>query len=1372
MSEQPENLINDFDKLVSLVGRKPMVKFLLNNKQYHGLWDTGSMVSLLSKRWFSKQFPNHPILSLTDVMQSPENKSIKLKAANNSDLTIEGVAMLDFKLPSVPDHVTVPFLITSGELVEPIIGFNLIQHVVENWSLNADVLPLVLKASLPSIENNVATVIELIKNKTAVNREFSVFPVTKNVQIPPNTIVSVKCRVKDGNLKGPVMFTPSDEVVGIDIPPMVFEGDDNLKVLVRNMGEDDLFLDSSDEIGSVCCVSVLPPEGMVCDRVDGVCGKVDGICGKVESVSSKVCEKVEDEVSEWLPPVDLGHLSSEERESVEKVLIEFSDVFSKDSDDIGCIKNFQMDIKLTDDIPVHVPYRRIPKQLVSEVKDYVNKLLMNGWIQPSDSPYSSPMVCVRKKDGTMRLCIDYRALNQKTIPDRMPLPRIDDILENLGGMKYFSTLDLSKAYHQGFMEEKSRKYTAFSTPWSLYEWLRIPFGLTNAPPKFQRAITEVSEDERDKSGMPYLDDIISYGRTFADQLRHLVSLFKKFRKHGVKLNPQKCELFKTSVNYLGRIITSEGHQPDPMTTEAIDKLMKEPSTVGDLRKLLGFLGYYRNSIQDFSRQVKPLYDLLAIPKETEATRKNGSKKSKGQRSSKEKIAWTENHQKIVNTLLEILKSPAVMAFPDFTIPFIVHCDASESGLGAVLYQEQEGKLRVIYYASRTLSPAEKNYYLHSGKLEFLVMKWAILDKFRDYLYYGLPFTVYSDNNPLSYVLTTAKLNATGMRWVNYLAQFNFKIKYRPGKQSLDCDYLSRNGGFPNNINEYTEEIDVITCTVIICGISQQPFHVNAIKLDQNIFNQKAPESIISNEDLATTQERDEIIGPVYLAVMKNQGKPSAKEIKSWGKKSKNIMRYWDKLYVNTDGLLIKKNNLSRQIVLPSCYISMVIKELHEKMGHLGYERTIELAKQRFYWPGLEEDIKHHVTKKCQCLKDKKPNQQQRAPLINIESSEPFEILSIDYLHLDRCKGNFEYILLVVDHFTRFVQAYPTKNKSAKAAANHIFNDLVLNFGFPKRIHHDLGKEFNNRLFDKLHQLSGIAKSNTTPYHPMGNGKCERMNRTLINMLKTLPKNFKNNWKDHLKPLVFAYNNTVNSSTGFAPHFLMFGRHARLPIDFIFQTSENNDDVITPKDFAEKWKKSMDEAFKIARAKSKSKNKHGKEYADRKVYGSGINVGDRVLVRNLSERGGTGKLRSHWEEKVHVVKEKFGDLPVFIVEPEDGTKKQRKLHRNLLLKCDYLPLEAPTSERKNIKSNKTKKHVRKKEKELSSSSDGENESSDDEQLLLLFKKYMARKKRKSDGALSRKNRERETSKDDQEGKDDQQGDGQEEEKADCSKLSNW
>ncbi|KAL0177456.1 hypothetical protein M9458_026350, partial [Cirrhinus mrigala] len=298
----------------------------------------------------------------------------------------------------------------------------------------------------------------------------------------------------------------------------------------------------------------------------------------------------------WHPPVDINHLEEEQQKLVREMLYEQSNAFAQGGDDIGCIPSLQMSISLKDNIPVQRTYASILKPLYKEVKEYIQDLLARGWVVKSKSPYAAPVVCVRKKDGTLRLCIDYRLLNQKTVSNRHPLPRIQNLIDSLG--------DQGKAYHQGFMAEGSRHLTAFTTPWGLYEWVRIPFGLANAPAAFQRSMEEMLNSLRDELCIPYLDDILCYGETFNDHVQGLRRVLRALQKHGVKLRPAKCELFKKEVRYVGRLVSAEGVRIDPSDLEAVLSLKeRKPNTVG-------FLSYYRTFIQDFSRIAKPLYELL------------------------------------------------------------------------------------------------------------------------------------------------------------------------------------------------------------------------------------------------------------------------------------------------------------------------------------------------------------------------------------------------------------------------------------------------------------------------------------------------------------------------------------------------------------------------------------------------------------------------------------------------------------------------------------------------------------------------------------------------------------------------------------------
>ena len=426
---------------------------------------------------------------------------------------------------------------------------------------------------------------------------------------------------------------------------------------------------------------------------------------------------------------------------------------------------------------------------------------------------------------------------------------------------------------------------------------------------------------------------------------------------------------------------------------------------------------------------------------------------------------------------------------------------------------------------------------------------------------------------------------------------------------------------------------------------------------------------ISKSSLLDAKKQEQVIGRL-LAFLKTGKWPKSWEIKRELPATKVLLRQRRKLYCDGDGLLFRRSGPYYQLVLPQKFHTIVFKELHQEMGHLGAPRVVQLARERFYWPNIKDDITLFVTKVCPRLKQRRPNLSTRAPLHSVTTSYPFELVSIDFLHLEQSSGGYEYILVVIDHFTRFAQAYATKNNSAKAAADRLFNDFVLRFGFPTKILHDQGREFENKLFHRLEKLSGVTRLRTLPYHPQGNGKVERFNRTLLHMLRTLPESQKHKWKDSLDKVVHAYNSSRNDATGLSPFYLLFGRLPRLPVDQMFGRSRE-DTRMNHTEYTEKWKVAMKDAYEMARQNISKSSEDGKKQFDRKVRFSSLQPGDRVLVRNLSERGGPGKLRSHWKQEVHLIVEQKGDLPVFEVTPEGRKGKSRILHGNLLLSCDFL-----------------------------------------------------------------------------------------------------
>ena len=343
------------------------------------------------------------------------------------------------------------------------------------------------------------------------------------------------------------------------------------------------------------------------------------------------------------------------------------------------------------------------------------------------------------------------------------------------------------------------------------------------------------------------------------------------------------------------------------------------------------------------------------------------------------------------------------------------------------------------------------------------------------------------------------------------------------------------------------------------------------------------------------------------------------------------------------------------------------------MGHLGYKRTLEHIKERFFCSKTYDDVKYFVTKICKCIKDKTPNTLPQAPLKTITSSSPMKLIRLDFLHLDTCTGCFQYLLVITDHFTRYTQVYHTRNKEARAAATKLFNDYILRFGTPGKIVHDQGREFENKLFTHLSKFCNMKRLRTTPCHPQCIGQVGRINKLIIAMLKTLEETEKKSWKDHVQKLVYVYNCTKHSTTGYAPYFLLFGREPRLLIDLILEPM-NKTTQQTHSKFVHDWKDQMSQAYKIVSTKSCCrKHKDIARHDSKGPLTVVLEKGDRVLIRNLSVRGGTEKMRSFWEDKVYVIIENLNSENIgYKVQPEnDLNGKICTLYRTMLLSCDNL-----------------------------------------------------------------------------------------------------
>ena len=527
------------------------------------------------------------------------------------------------------------------------------------------------------------------------------------------------------------------------------------------------------------------------------------------------------------------------------------------------------------------------------------------------------------------------------------------------------------------------------------------------------------------------------------------------RRYDSNYNLIKCNIIETHVHAKNRGTSAT------------------PSKIKDVRKFLGFTGYYRRSVKGYVSIAKPLTDLLI----GHPTNKQKSRRKK-QQDKRVPFKWGVDQQNSFDALITHLTNPPVLAFADYAQPFILHTDASSSGLGAVLYQMQDGTKRVIAYESRSLRQGEKNYPAH--KLKFLALKWAVVEKFHDYLY-GSKFEAITDTNPLTYIFTTAKLDATGQRWVAALSTYNFSIKYRKGISNADADGLSRMNQDKQEKVTFPEVLRAISQSVTV-SVEQCPFiECSALTDVVSDRSEVVREQLLDTHALSTKDwrkaQRDDPTLKCITDQLESGSRVSVPQTQTNPTIDSRYFKNWERLYLSL-GVLYRKATLNgqefQQLVIPLGFRDVVFGALHDDLGHQVRDRTTSLIKQRFFWPGMDSYIRERVRQCERCIKHKTP-QNASAELVSIVSSAPLEIICLDYLSLERSKGGFKNILVVTDHFSRYAQAFPTKNQTARTTARVLFDNFIVHYGFPARIHSDQGQNFESNLIKELCSIAGTEK---------------------------------------------------------------------------------------------------------------------------------------------------------------------------------------------------------------------------------------------------------------------------------------------------------
>ena len=694
-------------------------------------------------------------------------------------------------------------------------------------------------------------------------------------------------------------------------------------------------------------------------------------------------------------------------------------IFSLEPNEIGCTDAAEHIIELLDMEPFKERFCRIAPPLVEEVWEHLEEMLDGGMICPSQSPWCNAVVLVCKKDGGLRFCIHYRRLNSRTKKDAYPLPRMQETMESMVGTRLFSTMDLKSGFWQVKMAKDSQQYTPFTVgSMEVYEFLRMPYRLCNALATFQRLMQNCLRELNLTYTLIYLDDVIVFSRTEEEHLHRLRVVFGRFLEHGLKLKPSKCHFLQDEITFLGHEISADGMRPGTANLKAIAE-MAPPKTYTEIRHFTGMTSFFRRFIKGYAKIAKPLNNLL----EGEASKLKD-----------EELELTPEALQAFEDLMKACMTAPVLVFADFKKPFRLETDASREGLGTVLLQESDnGLYHLLAFASREYKGGEPKY--HSSKLEFLAPKWVVREQFREYLQYQ-PFTIQTDNNLLTYILTTPNLDALGHRWVAALAGYNMKLEYLKGSDKKIADTLSRLP--PEKLNE-----EAIVELLDYAHTSHKPLaktaNLNVIeeseRMDQEVIvrytqivKQHKNFQNLANLDWVEAQRRDPVIQVIinWIKWPRGDNRMLAECLTRVASEyEKCFYAARQKEFIVQDNLLYlqatptNSQDSAPVFMVPTNDQQAAIDGCHCSAGHQGWDRTLSLMKECYWWLGMSQALLKAIANCGRCIQYEAKGQ---LPLMQpIICTEPMELVHIDYVGMEVTvatdkKPVVKNVLVVVDHF--------------------------------------------------------------------------------------------------------------------------------------------------------------------------------------------------------------------------------------------------------------------------------------------------------------------------------------------------------------------